>query len=333
MLSTFATTVVKDSVTFVPSETQSTSNTDYAMSLNGITVSTSSGGNLCRSSKDFYTISAFVKISSSVGKITKVVFTGYAKIDSYDSRKNKPEYTVNAFYKADGLSIKKATDNVATWTNNSGVEELNLTTRAGIHMSKITVYFNRNSEQISINKYGYASFSSVYALDFTGSGITAYVMTGADGTTATLNEVDKVPGNTGLLLKAEQGTYNVPLAESASAIEDNILISTATAAHKSNGDCYTLGIKDNVIGFYGVASGKVIPAKRSYFTSATGAKGFTLTDETATGILSASLSSDSSVPSVRLSSNDEHVFNLFGQPVAPSFKGLVIYKGKKYIRR
>ena len=70
----------------------------------------------------------------------------------------------------------------------------------------------------TIGATGWATFSSDYALDFTGiSEFEAYMITGHDGTVVTKSQVTgTVPAGTGLLLKGDAGNYTIPVVASSS---------------------------------------------------------------------------------------------------------------------
>ena len=71
----------------------------------------------------------------------------------------------------------------------------------------------------AISSYGWATFSSDYALDFSKAttGLEAYMITGRDGTVVTKTQVTgTVPAGTGLLLKGGEGNYNIPIVASSS---------------------------------------------------------------------------------------------------------------------
>ena len=76
---------------------------------------------------------------------------------------------------------------------------------------------------ITIGKYGSATYSSAYALDFTNvAGLNAYAATGYNTNTGiiTMTRIMTSSEGTGLFLKGEPGTYVVPVIESS---EDNSL--------------------------------------------------------------------------------------------------------------
>lgn len=69
-----------------------------------------------------------------------------------------------------------------------------------------------------ISSYGWATFSSAYALDFSKAteGLEAYMITGHDGSVVTKAQVTgTVPAGTGLLLKGDEGSYTIPVVGSS----------------------------------------------------------------------------------------------------------------------
>ena len=85
-------------------------------------------------------------------------------------------------------------------------------------------YRTVTSVPVTISDAGYATFSSKYALDFTSAGVEAYIATGGNETTVTMDKVDgTVAENTGLVLKGAAGNYNIPVVASGTAYNDNKL--------------------------------------------------------------------------------------------------------------
>lgn len=73
------------------------------------------------------------------------------------------------------------------------------------------------------------TYSFNEALDFTGTGLEAYVITAFDAEkgTLTLSRVYQVPANTGLYLVGKGGNYKIPTIDSASPIATNLLKASA----------------------------------------------------------------------------------------------------------
>ncbi len=82
------------------------------------------------------------------------------------------------------------------------------------------------SETISVNALGWSTFTSPNALDFTGiSGISAYQITGASGTTLTLSQISgKVPARTGLLISGTSAEVPATSGAISTSVSDNKLV-------------------------------------------------------------------------------------------------------------
>ena len=73
----------------------------------------------------------------------------------------------------------------------------------------------------TVTTLGYASFSWPKALDFTNSGLTAYIATSNTNNSLHLESVTKVPANTGLILKGTAGSENTyPLQTTEETTDD-----------------------------------------------------------------------------------------------------------------
>ena len=91
-------------------------------------------------------------------------------------------------------------------------------------------YRTVTSVPASIGEHGYATFSSTYALDFTSATVEAYIATGGDANTVTMQKVEgEVAANTGLVLKGAKGDYNIPVVASGTAYNDNKLWAITSA--------------------------------------------------------------------------------------------------------
>lgn len=174
----------------------------------------------------------------------------------------------------------------------------------------------------------YVTFSSKYALDFTDvEGIKAYVATGYTDEYVTVEEVTgAVPANTGLLIKGA-GSAEVPVAASATAPENNLLVAVAeeTVVSKAeDGTNYVLAYNataDGYFGFYYINNTPAtVGAGTAYLHTPTalGAKLRIFMNDDATAITN-----------VKTSKSDNIVYNLAGQRVNAQAKGIVIINGKK----
>lgn len=151
-------------------------------------------------------------------------------------------------------------------------------------------------------------------------GVTAYVVSANDGTTAELQTVSTIKANTPYLLNGSKGTYTMTVTEEASAPAANLLqISTESTG---NG-VYVLANGTNGVGFYKWNGGH-LGAGRVYLpAAAAGAPNF-IGFGTTTGI--------EVVKSAEKALSGE-VYNLAGQKVGAGYKGIVIVNGKKAVMK
>ena len=88
------------------------------------------------------------------------------------------------------------------------------------------------SNTVTIPSVGWTSFSSNYSLDFTGTGVTAYIAQRCSESTVTLQPINKVPAATGVVLHANEGTYAVPILDNTEDSVANNLLKANLAARQ-----------------------------------------------------------------------------------------------------
>lgn len=123
---------------------------------------------------------------------------------------------------------------------------------------------------VAIGSAEIATYCSQYDLDFSDvSGLKAYIMSGFSPSTSTLvlTPVTHVPAGTGLLLKGDEGNYEVPCA-TTDMYYTNLLkgVTTATEIDPTDGD-YTNFILSNGahgIGFYTLSESGELAANKAY---------------------------------------------------------------------
>ena len=185
-----------------------------------------------------------------------------------------------------------------------------------------------NAQEVNISSYKWASFSSSNALDFGKvEGLTAYIATDNNGKELEYNTVNKVPASTGLLLNGDEGTYDVPVIDSAPALvsETATVISAEDAA---TGKYYAFGRIGENVGFVKMAAtGYTVSAGKSYLllTAALAAKGFDFIDLPG--------SETDGINKVNTLVETGVRYNLAGQRVGNDYKGIVVVNGKKYLRK
>ena len=170
----------------------------------------------------------------------------------------------------------------------------------------------------SISAAGYATLYTDKALDFSETGLTAYVAV-ENGDEVTFDEVTTIPAKTGVLLKGEQGNYTIPVvataAEATSALV-GVLEATEVAA-----PIYVLLNGEQGVGFYKTTATFTVGANTAYLPGTVGGvRSFIGFRNEATGI--------KALTTIEL---DGKVYNMNGQRVAAPQKGLYIVNGKKTI--
>ncbi len=168
----------------------------------------------------------------------------------------------------------------------------------------------------------YTTLTSAYALDFTGlAGLEAYIATSVSAGSVQLTQVNKVPANTGLVLKATTpgSAVNVPVFDGTGAddVSANKMAGSATATTAVAADAGYI-LKDGV---FQPSSGGDLPAGKAYLNIAVSAPTLTLDFGGTTGIKSV----DNGQVTV------DSYYNLAGQRVAQPTKGLYIVNGKTVI--
>ncbi len=187
--------------------------------------------------------------------------------------------------------------------------------------------------EVTIGVRGAASFSSKYPLDFSSTDVTAYIITGKEGTIFTRQAVTEVPANTGILVYAAQGTYQIPVAANEPEdIDNNLLVATSkgeyTVTEEDYGRVYGLfySTKQQKMGFQKKSVGYTFGVDKCYLLLPEGANANELFFDldTLTGI-----------DAIATDAADEKgdTFNLSGQKVNASYKGVIIRNGKKMIQK
>lgn len=180
----------------------------------------------------------------------------------------------------------------------------------------------------TLNASGYATFCSQYPLDFSDyatADYSAWQITSIGSNAITFEQVKgKVKGGTGLLLKGEAGaTVTLTSADSDNELTGNKLVGTLAPLYVAANEYYGLSGTTFVRMNAGtVKAGKAIIPAGEISTSAQNLT-FVFEDNT-TGI--------NTVNDSRFTVNGE-AYNLAGQKVSESYKGIVIVNGKKMIRK
>ena len=118
----------------------------------------------------------------------------------------------------------------------------------------------------TITSAGWATYCSPYALDFTGTGLTAYIVKGTEGETSELDleEVTTVPANTGVLLEGTAGAYNIPVIANADAVSGNKLVGVLENTGIDAEAGYVLMNETAGVGFYKNKNAFTVGANTAY---------------------------------------------------------------------
>ena len=177
---------------------------------------------------------------------------------------------------------------------------------------------------IDVTSAGYRTFASSSALDFSEAieGLKAYKTT-VSGDAVSFSAIDcAVPAATGMLIKAAEGRYYIPLASGTPDAIDNALVGVTAATEKEAG-IFVLMNGAKGLGFYKTTAAFTVGANTAYLPAdVAGARTFIgFNDDETTGIESVNIEHSTM--------NAEHYYDLQGRRVAQPTKGLYILNGKK----
>lgn len=268
-----------------------------------------------RTSSRFYS-SNTLTITPVIGcTIYSIEFT--ATSDGYATTLKNSTWT-NATAAANGK--------ITTVTPTDGTSAISATIGGTCGFTAVKIYYGLSSVPVTISAAGLATFASEVALDFTDvENLEAYIAK-ENGTTIELEKVNKVPANTGVLLRAKNSAtdFNVPVTTAAADdVAGNIFVrGTGAAVESGTGPYnYVLGKHDGVVGFY-KAGGMVVATNKAFLQTTIAAARIDVNfDETTALTL---------VNSEKRTVNSD-VFDLQGRKVANPTKGLYIVNGKKVV--
>ena len=254
----------------------------------------------------------------------KLVFNLNHQIDVKENSGDYSAEEAGKYVWADG-TIGEAT------VGADGVYELDLTSYYPVHLNNIRlpwedisgwVWYLLLTEGTAYNmvmdEVGYATFSNKKIVEMP-SGMEAYTAK-IDGDKVALTKIEgAVPADNAVILKATAGNYSLPFAASATALSENEL-KVSDGSVTGDGSIYVLANKNSVTGFYKLASGQKVPAGKAYLTKAGDAPEFLPFEGGVTGI-----------ETVKAAKANNEIFNLAGQRVAKTAKGLYIVNGKKVV--
>jgi hypothetical protein len=192
----------------------------------------------------------------------------------------------------------------------------------------------------TIGSDGIATFSSAKKVDFSGTGITAYYASVVSSGSITLTPTvdNKAWDYCGYILMGAEGSYNIPVTTgdnfypSATYLHGQVTSGTVAASTTTKYHYIFAKKKDTgKVGFYKLTADHNLGAHKAYLE--------TDEDITPTGGAQVALIFDDGETTSIDAINTQHptsntqCYNLAGQKVSDSYKGIVIKNGKKYINK
>lgn len=184
----------------------------------------------------------------------------------------------------------------------------------------------------TVTTLGYASFSWPKALDFTNSGLTAYIATSCNNSSMHLEPVTKVPANTGLILKGTVGSENsysleTTDDESLDDVSENMLTYNTTGVYEvTTNNVYVLSnLDDGRPGFYLAGQGIHVGQYKSYLVLSENPARKGLSFDEAEGTVTEMVA-----PYQKPTTCNDYV-DLQGRRVKNPEKGVYVVNGKKRI--
>ena len=185
---------------------------------------------------------------------------------------------------------------------------------------------------VTLGDLGWATLYTPYALDFDGTGLTAYTASLSEGI-VTLTEETDVPANTGVVLSGDAGSYNIPTIASSETDKGELTgnATEATAFDAVAGHTYyVLAPSEDAnykVQFRPVTSGS-IAAGKAFLDIASGGsssvKAFNVVfNDLATGI--------NELTNGQQPMANGPIFNLAGQRMSKLQRGVNIVNGKKVL--
>ncbi len=272
--------------------------------------------------------------SGSKGRPEGIAMTQVGKSDIW-----KAEYTLNsatsciAFVKDKQDDYNSFYQTEAIYKENfSAGTPLFVPNKENSQTKNETKYYNDGSWQYVITPgKDYTTYVTSDKADFTGLELKAYKATSADASGVVFDEVGAVPANTPLLLKGTaHTTYNVPVAASADAIDDNKLVAGDGTTTIGGDSKYDYILSDG--SFYRANEGTVAVGKAYLHLDSdplagggNGKLSIIFNDNETNGI--------KSIENRELRSENSDYYNLAGQKVGKNYKGIVIVNGKKMLNK
>lgn len=174
---------------------------------------------------------------------------------------------------------------------------------------------------VTVTAAGYATYCSEYDLNL--SGVKAYTATLSGSDVTFTQQTGKVVAGTGLLIKADAGTVNIPVvAEGAAAVADNALVGVLANTVVGAGSFVLMNGAQGV-GFYKTTADEFTVGAHTAYIAALPAA--------ARSFIGFDFDATTGIEAVAAEKSNGEVYNLNGQRVNAPQKGLYIVNGKKVV--
>ena len=216
------------------------------------------------------------------------------------------------------------------YTGTKTAKILIYSSNSGINLYHIKVTpATSTSEKVTISDAGFATHASKFAVDYSNrtDGLEAYsVKYDSSSKELTYTKIEGVvEAGKAVILKGKGNYILEASSETATVTETGLKASDGSIMGAEN--IYCLANKNNVVGFYQVASSVKIPANKAYLeiNAANSAKYYSIgIGGNTTGIQAIQQNSVKA---------DGIMYSLSGQRVGKDYKGIVICNGKKMIKK
>ena len=239
--------------------------------------------------------------------------------------------TITVQESSDGTTFTDVEDLSISGSQNS-INILKTTNAFAASTRYVRLYFTKESNVgvgpiaidrvISIGSSGYTTFVAPKDVSFP-SGVTAYIATSMTSSSLSLTEKNSVPAGTPVILKGNAGTYSLTGTTTPENVTGNLLLASNGSVTGGTG-IYALAKKNDVVGFYPVASSVTIPKDKAYINTGAQVKGYVFDfEDDATNIRS--------MEDGRSMMEDGIIYNVAGQRLNKMQKGLNIVGGRKIV--
>ena len=171
-------------------------------------------------------------------------------------------------------------------------------------------------------------------------GVTGYAVTGVTSTAVTLTEVPcgtNIAANTGLIIVAKQGSYTFPVVESGTEIENNKLVANTEGVKTATteGEFYVLAVTNEqakTVGLAKIAQNGTLANNRAYMPASVIPASVSAQPATFR-LVFGDATTVTEVGDGDAEAVETEVYNLAGQRINDNAKGLVVVKGRVYLKK